>query len=304
MQEVDDFFDEEKKFLVKPELEGEEFDSFDASVEDIDFSEFSGKNFKHSLKKVHKAVSKRAAKKKKRVTNIPVNKFAKLRPKFKNGVEQKTTRKVIVPSNQKVIIQGVNDFILSQSSAADSVKNIGYYKGRKLKELILTLDNSNSLVDFNLELFNPSEPLDYLYSTSGNLNNKITTSGADLSYSDVLYNILGNPAHIVNAKFTFSGANPTGQINQSLIVKDKSIDGKQKVDPINIGLQIDNMQVANDLVFFCIMDVLNRPFIPNGVDVIQYKVLAGNICTFCFYYDQKDLRKVFFEEAKNSKKLL
>jgi hypothetical protein len=192
---------------------------------------------------------------------------------------------------------------LSKGKQGDNVKNIGYYKGKKLKELVLTINN-NSALDFNLELFNPSEPLDYLFSTSGNLNNKIQVSGGIVSYSDVLFNILANPTHLVNAKFTFSGATYLNQINQPLIFKNKAITGEQIVEPMQLALKVDNMQVIQEIVFFDIYGALNRPFIPNGMDVIQYKVLAGNTVTFAFFYEQKDLRKFFYKEARESKKLL
>jgi hypothetical protein len=184
-------------------------------------------------------------------------------------------------------------------------KKIGYYKCKPLKELVFIMNN-NSAIDFNVQLFNPSEPLDYLYSTSGNINNKITVAGGIVSYTDVLFNILANPTHIVNAKFTFanSGNALQNQLNQPLIFTNKTIEGVQKVEPMNIQLQVDTMQVLNEIVFFDIYGNLARPFIPNGMDIIQYKVLAGSTVTFAFYYEQKDLRKFFYEEARNSKKLI
>jgi hypothetical protein len=290
---------EEEDFFSSVDGEVEVIDDIDSHFYDIDFSDFDGRDFKKSLKRVNKAIDKR--KKKKKVTDIPVYRKATMRGKTKQA---NTTKRVIVPDDREVIIEGVDKFILSKESKDDVIKNIGYYKGKKLKELILVLDNSASIIDFNLELFNPSMPLDYLYSTSGNLNNKITTAGVDVSYSDVLFNLLGNPAHIINAKFNFAGVNPTGQVAQTLIMKNKSINGYEKIEPINLNLQIDTMQVDGNLVFFAIADVLNRPFIPNGMDVIQYKVLAGNICTFCFYYEQKDLRKIFYKDTPKLNKLL
>ena len=283
----------------------------DIDFGDIDFSDFAGGDFKKSLKRVNasydkkkKAIkSKKIVKKRGNVINVPVNKRAIMYGKQRGGVEAKTTNKIIVPSSQKVIIEGVDKFILNDKGC-DSVKSIGYHNCKKLKELILILDNSNSLVDFNLELFNPSMPMDYLYSTSGNLNDKIKTANADMSYTDVLFNLLGNPANIINCKFVFAGPNTTSQISQSLIMKNKEINSEEKIEPIQMSLQVDNMQVANDIVFFDMFSKINRPFIPNGMDVIQYKVLAGNICTFCFYYEQKDLRKFFYKSARDSKKLL
>ena len=280
------------------------FDSDLDIIDDIDFSEFKGKNFKSSLNKVNKAYSKKKAKKPLR--NKPLDKsFAvKKRATLYGKGSENTTKRVLVPSNQKIIIQGVDKFILGDDKCG--VSDIGYYKCKKLKELVFTINN-NSAIDFNLELFNPSEPLDYLFSTSGNLNNKIQVAGGNVSYTDVLYNIIGNPMHIVNAKLVF--ASPSAlvplqmQVNEPLIFKNKESTGIEKVEPFQLQLEVDTMQVANDIVFFN-LEKLNRPFIPNGMDVIQYKVLAGFTVTFAFYYRQKDLRKLFYEEARQSKKLL
>jgi hypothetical protein len=299
-------------------VEEDEFDNVDGEfgfdendeddsdiIEDIDFSEFKGKNFKSSLNKVNRTVAKHKAKKRKLKPlskEFTVRKRATLYGKQTGHGEAKTTKRIIVPSTQKVIIEGVDKFVLGNDDKCNSVKNIGYYKCKKLKELIFTMNN-NSANDFNVELFNPSEPLDYLFSTSGNINNKIQVAGGVVSYTDVLFNILANPMHIVNAKFTFAGATYLQQINQPLIFKNKASTGEQKVEPFQLQLQVDNMQVANDIVFFDLAN-LGRPFIPNGMDVVQYKVLAGNTVTFAFYYRQRDIRKLFFNEARNSKKLL
>jgi hypothetical protein len=301
----DEFYDEQEKNI----LPSEDDDSADSYVYDIDFSQFNGKDFKSSLKKVHhtarKAKRTHAPIKTKANKTKPLNKFVSVQHQAtmsgKGGAN--TTKKVLVPSNQEVIIQGVDNFILSKADMADSVKKIGYYKGKKLKELIIIINNDGG-VDFNLELFNPSMPLDYLYSTSSNLNNKITVAGGEVSYSDILFNLLGNPTHIANAKFSFGGPQYSLQKTQPLIFKNKSMDGEQKIDPLQLSLQVDTMQVANDIVFFDIRNNLKRMFIPNGMDVIQYKVLAGNTCTFAFYYEQKDLRKFFFEEARQKSILI
>jgi len=277
-------------------------DYFDASgiVEDIDFSEIRGKDFKSSLRKVNKVFAKKKSQKKPLSKDFYVKKRATLWGKNDGAGMSETTKRIIVPDTQKVIVEGVDKFILGEDKCG--AKDIGYYKCKKLKELIFTMDN-NSAIDFNLELFNPSMPLDYLFSTSGNLNNKITVAGGVVSYTDVLFNFLANPPHIVNAKFTFGGPSLANQINQPLIFKNKSATGEQKVEPFQLQLEVDNMQVAKDIVFFKLED-LNRPFIPNGMDVIQYKVLAGNTVTFAFYYRQKDIRKLYYEEARNTKKLL
>ena len=219
------------------------------------------------------------------------------------GRNEKKLSKVIVPSDRKVIVEGVSKFILSQEQKDDTLKNIGYYKGEKLNELVLTFNN-NSPLDFNLELFNPSMPLDYLYSTSLNLNDKITVAGGAVSYSDVLFNLLANPAFIVNCKFVFAGPTVNQQIAIPLQVKNKAITGIEKIDPLQLSLQLDTMQFANDIIFFDIMQNLNRPFIPDGMDVIGYKVLPFMTVTMAFFYKQVSLKKVFYEEARKSKKLL
>jgi hypothetical protein len=242
--------------------------------------------------------SKDVIKKKPLSQIIPVRKGADI-----TGSCAKKINKVIVPSDQKVIVEGVSKFILSRSSQAESIKNIGYYKGKRLNKMVLIFNN-DSLIPFNLQLFNPSMPLDYLYSTSLNLNDKIQVAGSNVSYTDVLYNLLANPALFINAKFTFSGINMQAQINETLQVINKEVTGTEKIIPLNISLQIDNMQVQNDVVVFDIMKTLNRPYIPDGMDVVNYTILPGNTVTMAFYYKQVSLKKVFYQEARDNKTLL
>lgn len=288
----------------------QEDDFDDDIVEEIDFSQIQGKDFKSSYGKFNKTYRLKKRNKRlrgmKRRRRMPldnrliVNESVTLKGKRRKS---KTIKQVLVPDERRLIVEGVDRLILGKDSRCDSIRNIGYYKCRKLKELVITMNN-NSPHDFNLELFNPSMPLDYLFSTSGNLNNKVQIAGGVVSYSDVLFNILANPTHVVNAKFTFSGVNVPQQINQPLIFKQKNIQGEQVIDPLQLQLTVDLMQVATDIVFFDFQSQLNRPFLPNGMDVIQYKVLAGNTVTFSFFYRQKDLRKFFFNEARKAKKLL
>lgn len=322
MQEPEDTYTDENSYNAGLEdttsydfIEEEDTESADGEdsyfdgdldiINDMDFSDFKGKSFKSSLRKVTNEYSKKKAKKPTRKKmplskDFVVKKRATLYGKGGAG-DGTTTKRIIVPSSQKVIVQGVDKFILGNDDKC-GVKDIGYYKCKKLKELVFTINN-NSATDFEFELFNPSDPLDYLFSTSGNINNKIQVSGGNVSYTDVLFNLLANPMHIINAKFTFAGVTLAQQINQPLIFKNKSATGEEKVEPFQLQLEVDNMQVAQDIVFFN-LQTLNRPFIPNGMDVIKYKVLAGNTCTFAFFYRQKDLRRFFYEEARNSKKLL
>jgi len=210
------------------------------------------------------------------------------------GARGSKVKDVIVPSNRNVIVKGVSDFIVSQSN--DQVKNVGYYKGKKLKELILIFNN-DSAVDFELEIFSPSMPLDYLYSTGQNLNDKVTVAGGVVSYTDVLFNLLANPTFIPNAKFVFAGPSITSQKSQALKFENKNIEGFEKIVPLNLNLSVDTMQVANDIVFFDLNETLNRPFIPDGMDVIKYKILAGMTITMAFFYEQVSLKKVFYKQA-------
>tara|TARA_R110001592_G_scaffold362991_1_gene679182 strand:+ start:571 stop:1830 length:1260 start_codon:yes stop_codon:yes gene_type:complete len=218
------------------------------------------------------------------------------------GREGKKIKDIIVPGDREVVVKGVSDFIISQGNS--EIKNIGYYKGKKLKELVLTFNN-NSGVDFELAIFDPSAPLDYLFSTSLNLNNQIEVSGgAGTSYSDVLFNILGNPTFIPNCQFIFTGPNISQQRNEVLKSQIKSVDGFNYIEPLNLDLQVDTFQVAGDIVYFDISNKMNRPFIPDGMDVLNYKVLKGNSVTMCFYYQQISLKKYFFPEARNPIKQL
>ena len=116
-----------------------------AIIEDMDFSSFKGKNFKSSLSKVNNTYTKKKAKspttqkKKMPLSNeVFVKKRATLYGKGRDG-SGKTTKRIIVPSTQKVIIQGVDKFILGDDKCG--IKDIGYYKCKKLKELVFIINN-------------------------------------------------------------------------------------------------------------------------------------------------------------------
>jgi hypothetical protein len=336
--DYDSFYgkDEGEEEVEEEVEEDDEEDYF--SIDDIDFSDFSGKNFKSSLSKVNKAIDRKGTKRgslrkksslkrKKNLSDksfsikekklgkrksesklpklvgerqsIPVKRSALIKGKpIKGKPEGKAIGKVIVPDDRKVIIEGVDKFMLSQVPQAELVKKISYYKGKKLNELILSIDNTNSAVDFDLELFNPSNPLDYLYSSGGNLNNRVQTASPDVAYSDILFNILANPTRIHNAQVVFSGVNSTPQINQAFIINQKRISGVTRIDPIQLALNIDPYQFFGKINYFKFSDTLDQPYVPNGMDVIRYKVLAGNLCNFCFFYEQIDLRQVFYKHKK------
>jgi hypothetical protein len=306
-----DFYDDEDYDidLNADGLEHEDDSEFDDDIlDDIDFSDFKGKDFKSSFAKVNKHIDKKQAVKQNKKGGF-VRKKKPLTKDFgiKKGATitggKKKISKIIVPRDKKVIVEGVSKFILSKDVKDDAVRNIGYYKGKKLKEMVLIFNN-HTPNDLTLQLFNPSMPLDYLYSTSQNLNNQIQVAGGAVAYSDVLFNLLANPTLVVNAKFILTGPAFNSQIAIPLQYINKEITGTVDITPINLALQIDNMQVFDYVVNYDLMGTLNRPFIPDGMDVINYKVLAGMTVTMCFYYKQVSLKKFFFEEARNSKKLM
>jgi hypothetical protein len=215
-------------------------------------------------------------------------------------------KRVLVPDDRDVIIEGVDNFILNPKN--DGLRNIGYYKGKKLKELVFTINNLNN-TDIEIDLFDPSSRMDFLFSESSDINDKIQVNGDNIRYSDVLYNILANPTHIVNARLVVADNDVlrndlSKQISQPLMFKNKNIDGQMFVNPLNINLHIGNTDYARDIVNFDIQGTLNRPFIPDGMDIAKYKICANYSVTFCFYYRQYSLKKFFIKEARDSKIIL
>ena len=319
------------------------YEDFDNSLNDIDFSNISGRNFKEKFSSANRKIQGKTKFKKVIVPdnrqviveNIDKRQFSRGNsPKplarkpiarkqqdisngsrtvelgnmpFKRGKSfsksSKNIERIVIPDDRKVTVEKVNKYILSRDPRISAQKRIGYYKGKKLEELVL-LFNNPSAVDFNLEIFNPSMPLDYIYSTSQNLNDVITVAGGQVAYTDVLFNLLANSTLIPNAKFVFAGTSLTEQLVQPIIVKNKSISGVEKVYPFNLDLSVDTMQVANDIVTFDFLETINRPFIPDGMDVLQYKILAGMSVTMVFFYEQVNLKKVFYNEAKFNRGLL
>ncbi len=278
-------------------IEGDE--DFDDTVLDIDYSEFRG-NFRESMGQIKHSVKNRRPKKRK-----PLSKTFQVKDKGRANIGggKKQIQKIIVPNGREVIVEGqVSDFILSNQH--DQEKNIGYYQGKKLKELVLSISNTSGQ-DFDLELFNPSMPLDYLQSTSLNLNDRIVIAGGNrVTYSDLLFNVLANPTLIPNARFVCTGPSVTEQKTEKLTFINKAMDGEVTVKPMQLSLNYDLYQYQNDIILFDIMGQLNRAFIPDGMDIIQYRILAGNTVTFCFYYKQKSLKKLLFKEARKVKMVL
>ena len=297
-------FDRNKLLGVKEVEFEDEQDPYDIAIDDMDFSSIEGKDFKSSFKKANQVVTKRATKissRKKKAFKPLTKKFGVKKKATIEGPYEKKIGKVLVPTDRKVIIQGVDKFIFTEDY--DDVKNPNMHDGRELKTVVFTVQN-DSEIDFILQLFNPSQPLEYLYSTSQNLNNKVKVGGGEILYSDLLFNILANPMMIYNAKFTFTGPNTTSQIAQPLKFINKSSMAYLKVEPVNLSLQIDPYQFIQDIVTFRINNVLNRPFVPDGMDVIQYTILPHTTVRMAFFYDQIQIKRVMYEEAANSKKLM
>jgi len=292
-------------FFKKKEIRLDDYSDFNSEIleiEDIDFSNVTGKTKKERLKKVSSKI--RTAKivpKKKRIksTNESQRIIAKGNRKYifpkSNG--RKITSEINLPDNRSILIKGVDEFILSQEN--EDIKNIGYYKGEKLKEFVLIVNN-DSPNDFSIEFFNPSTPLDYLYSTTDNLNNRIQVAGNNkVSYSDVLFNLLANPVILPNAKFTCSGALLNEQFSQPMIFRNKNIAGCEKVFPIQNSLNIDIVQNQKQIVYWDIQKTLGRLYCPDGMDVMQYTVLRGMSVIFGFYYKQIQIKKVLIPELRN-----
>jgi hypothetical protein len=298
--DYDQFFSENKQNL-------DDFDTVsddaDMDIEDIDFSNISGRNTKEKLRNISRKTSTaKIVPKKKRLA--PANSKSRkivaqkdVNYRFNKVKGRQTVTTMQLPDDREIMLKGVDEFILSQSNAP--IKNIGYYKGEKLKELILIINNDSPL-DFTIEFFNPSSPLDYLYATTDNLNNRIQVAGDNkVSYSDMLFNILANPILIANAKFIATGLQKDEQFNQPMIFKNKNIEGKQKIFPIQNSLNIDIDQTQKQIVYWDIQKNLDRVFSPNGMDVMEYTVLAGNFVVFGFYYKQMTLNKVFMPQLRN-----
>jgi hypothetical protein len=258
-------------------------------IEDIDFSEIKG-GLKSSLKKA----------------NTKVNQKKKKRPlvKTKGGVKRRIPRKkkkvqtrVVVSDDREIIINSVDKFILGGN---EEEKKIGWYKGEKLKQLALTIDNTDG-VEFELDLFRPSERTSYLIANSQDLNDKIRIGAGDtVSYQDIVTNMMSNPAMLLHVQMTFSGQNVSGQLNQPLRFLSANIASEQYVKPIAVQLFFDIQQFQNNTVRFSLIDRLQRGYVPDGLDWIRYKVLAGTSVNMIFFYKQQNIKEFFFKETRNN----
>jgi hypothetical protein len=280
-----------------------DFENDELDIEDIDFSNVNGRTKKDRLKKVSSKIrtAKVVPKKKRLAPNK--SKSQKIIAKagdeyvFKSSKRKQVSSQIKLPDNREILIKGVDEFILSKGN--NDIKNIGYWQGEKLKELVLIINNDTPN-DLTIEFFNPSTPLNYLYSTTDNLNNRIQVAGDNkVSYSDLLFNVLANPTILPNAKFTCSGPLLNEQFSQSMIFKNKNIEGIEKINPIQNSLNIDILQRQKQIVYWDIYKTLGRLYCPDGMDIMEYTVLRGMSVVFGFYYKQIQLKKVLIPELRN-----
>lgn len=317
------------------------FDDIDDLFDDLDFSDFEGNSFKQNFAKVKSRIKKVVVPNGRKVIvegrqkPTPMNRMPKvvkakrslksdssIKPRKHYDVEkgigvqegeevrikgrnQKTISKVIIPRERNVIVEGASKLVLSEDKRDTLIKQLGYHNGKKLQELIIEINN-DSETDFILNLFDPSMPLDYLYSTSQNLNNRITVGGGALQYSDLMFNILANPPIIHSAYFTFEGTTQQVSRQESLAMQftNKNAQGYKKIDPVNLSLKIDTMQFFNNVIAFDLHESLNRPYIPDGMDTINYTIYSGVKATMVFFYEQIHIKDVYYKEARESKTIL
>jgi len=274
---------------------------------DIDFSEIKGKSVKASLYKANDKLKRK---------NIVLGKNAKRKPlplTKKHAVKQnsitninakgrnsKTIKNVIVSNDQKIIINGVSNFMIDKSK--DSLRNIGYWEGQKLNKLLFTFNN-NLGNDIEIDLFNPNGSLKYFMANSQDLDDRIIVGDGSIKYSEVLFNILANPTMIPSARFSFNcptDAQLERQINVPLIFNNKDLRSNTAVKPYTF--EIDEYQFQKNIVTFDIVESINRPFFPNGTDTCKYTIYAGTTASLCFFYKQHTLIEQFFKLAYTKRK--
>jgi hypothetical protein len=324
------------------EKEGERSDNtiIVDELENIDFSSLIG-DFKSSLKKLTKqtkkneekinkiiaprnrtviventpfkntkSVSKKTTPKKKVVNSLKlhkdwgVKKFADIESKGKKAITN-----IIVPRDRKTIIEGVNRFILSDNCGAVDLKSIGYCNGKKLKEMVFIINNEGN-INYTVELFNPSTPMDYYQATSQNINDKISVAGQNVNgvqYTDVLSHMMSNPTRIINSKIVITAPNSNilfAQRDFNFNITQKDLRAYTDTEPINIPQLLDKFQFQSNILAFNFQNELNRPYVPDGMDILRYTILAGCTVSIAFYYEQKMLKKYFYKDLRDNKHIL
>lgn len=223
------------------------------------------------------------------------------------GKKNNSKGSISVPSDREVIINGVNQFILDkQDCGALDLKSIGYCNGKKLKEMVFIINNEGN-IDFTAELFNPSTPMDYYQATSQNINDKISVAGQGVDgvqYTDVLSHMMSNPTRIINSRITITAPDNNkllAQRNINFGISQKDLRAYIDTTPINIPQLLDKFQFQSNIIAFNFAKELNRPYVPDGMDILRYTVLAGCTVSIAFYYEQKMLKKYFYKDMRDNK---
>lgn len=223
------------------------------------------------------------------------------------GKKDNSKGSISVPSDREVIINGVNNFILNKEDCgALDLKSIGYCNGKKLKEMVFIINNEGN-IDFTAELFNPSTPMDYYQATSQNINDKISVAGQGVDgvqYTDVLSHMMSNPTRIINSRITITAPDNNkllAQRNINFGISQKDLRAYIDTTPINIPQLLDKFQFQSNIIAFNFAKELNRPYVPDGMDILRYTVLAGCTVSIAFYYEQKMLKKYFYKDMRDNK---
>lgn len=279
-------FDDIEEIKETYEVEDMPYEFLD-DLEDIDYSSLTG-NFENDFENFVRG---------KMPLRRNLNPRAKLIRRARCPRPIMPKQRVLVPDDRDIIVEGKK-----------RPYKITHYKGEKLQELSLQISNDSEL-DFNVDLFDPSAPLEYMYSTSGMLNSKIKIGGADnVKYTDVLFYLLANPTLIRNAMVDASGlttnstTNSTiigNQLNESFKFKAKNIKGWLEVQPMR--LYKNTLQFQTDTVEFPIENILNRPFVPDGMEVLNYTIKANCQVVLTFFYKQTLLKELVYDEVRKKK---
>jgi Mg-chelatase subunit ChlI len=64
---------------------------------------------------------------------------------------------------------------------------------------------------------------------------------------------------------------------------------------------LDRFQFQSNIIAFNFAKELNRPYVPDGMDILRYTVLAGCTVSIAFYYEQKMLKKYFYKDMRDNK---
>jgi hypothetical protein len=233
-----------------------------------------------------------------------VKKFANIQSKGRKAITN-----VIVPRDRKTIIEGVNRFILSDNCGAVDLKSIGYCNGKKLKEMVFIINNEGN-INYTVEFFNPSTPMDYYQATSQNINDKISVAGQNVNgvqYTDVMWHMMSNPTRIINSKIVITAPNDTilfAQRDFNFGITQKDLRAYTDTEPINIPQLLDKFQFQSNILAFNFQNELNRPYVPDGMDILRYTILAGCTVSIAFYYEQKMLKKYFYKDLRDNKHIL